>query len=174
MMAVFIFPLWIFFARTIDRFGKGLRTGARDAMLSDEATPRTKGKIFGFHRSMDTLGAVLGPSLALLYLYFYPENYTTLFYIAFIPDFCYSRYPFVKKKERFQEKGSNSLLLVLGYWKVSPPMYRKVVIGLLAFTLFNSSDVFLLLKAKESGLSDTLVIGIYIFTISFMLYLLSL
>jgi hypothetical protein len=50
----------------------------------------------------------------------------------------------------------------------------KVVIGLLAFTLFNSSDVFLLLKAKESGLSDTLVIGIYIFTISFMLYLLSL
>jgi hypothetical protein len=42
MMAVFIFPLWIFFARTIDRFGKGLRTGARDAMLSDEATPRTK------------------------------------------------------------------------------------------------------------------------------------
>jgi hypothetical protein len=52
-------------------------------------------------------------------------------------------------------------------------MYRKVVIGLLAFTLFNSSDVFLLLKAKESGLSDTLVIGVYIFTISFMLYLLS-
>jgi hypothetical protein len=49
----------------------------------------------------------------------------------------------------------------------------KVVIGLLAFTLFNSSDVFLL-KTKESGLSDTLVIGIYIFTISFMLYLLSL
>lgn len=42
-------------------------------------------------------------------------------------------------------------------------MYRKVVIGLLAFTLFNSSDVFLLLKAKESGLSDTAVIGIYIF-----------
>jgi hypothetical protein len=41
-------------------------------------------------------------------------------------------------------------------------MYHKVVIGLLAFTLFNSSDVFLLLKAKESGLSDTLVIGIYI------------
>jgi MFS family permease len=48
-----------------------------------------QGKIFGFHRSMDTLGAVLGPSLALLYLYFYPENYTTLFYIAFIPGLLY-------------------------------------------------------------------------------------
>jgi hypothetical protein len=64
-----------------DRFEKELE---RDAMLSDEA-PTNKGKIFGFHRSMDTLGAVLGPSLAILYLYFYPENYTTLFYIAFIP-----------------------------------------------------------------------------------------
>jgi sugar phosphate permease len=61
MMAIFIYPLWIFFARTIDRFGKGIRTGARDAILSDEATPETKGKVFGFHRSMDTFGAVLGP-----------------------------------------------------------------------------------------------------------------
>ena len=58
MMAIFIFPLWIFFARTIDRLGKGIRTGARDALLSDEATPQTKAKVFGFHRSMDTLGAV--------------------------------------------------------------------------------------------------------------------
>src|SRR5512133_1715186 len=85
MMAIFIFPVWIFFARTIDRFGKGIRTGARDAILSDEATPQTKGKIFGFHRSMDTLGAVIGPAFALLYLYYNPENYKTLFFIAFIP-----------------------------------------------------------------------------------------
>ncbi|WP_248912298.1 MFS transporter [Gelidibacter algens] len=81
MMAIFIYPLWIFFARTIDRFGKGIRTGARDAILSDEATPEAKGKVFGFHRSMDTLGAVIGPSLALVYLYYFPENYKTLFFI---------------------------------------------------------------------------------------------
>ena len=74
MMAIFTFPIWIFLARTIDRIGKGIRTGARDAILSDEATPATKGKVFGFHRSMDTLGAVLGPLLALLYLYFYPST----------------------------------------------------------------------------------------------------
>jgi MFS family permease len=55
---------------------------------------------------MDTLGAVLGPSLALLYLYFYPENYTTLFYIAFIPGlFAIAATLLLKeKKERFQEK----------------------------------------------------------------------
>jgi len=71
MMGLLVFPLWIFFARTVDRFGKGIRAGARDAILSDEATPETKGKIFGFHRAMDTVGAVMGPSLALVYLYFY-------------------------------------------------------------------------------------------------------
>ena len=85
IMAIFIYPLWIFFARTIDRFGKGIRTGARDAILSDEASTETKGKVFGFHRSMDTLGAVIGPSLALIYLYYFPEDYKTLFFIAFIP-----------------------------------------------------------------------------------------
>jgi hypothetical protein len=74
-------------------------------MLSDEATPRTKGKIFGFHRSMDTLGAVLGPSLALLYLYFILRTILPCFTLRSFPDFCYIRYPFKKrKKERFQEK----------------------------------------------------------------------
>lgn len=68
MMAVFTFPFWIFTARTIDRIGKGIRSGARDAMLSDEATPQTKGRVFGFHRSMDTLGAVIGPLSALAFL----------------------------------------------------------------------------------------------------------
>ena len=66
MMAIFVYPIWVFFARTIDRFGKGIRTGAREALLSDEATLLTKGRIFGFHRSMDTTGAVLGPALAIL------------------------------------------------------------------------------------------------------------
>ncbi|HSN49949.1 MAG TPA: MFS transporter, partial [Bacteroidales bacterium] len=85
MMAIFTFPLWIFFARTIDRFGKGVRTGARDAMLSDETTPEHKGKVFGFHRSMDTLGAAIGPIGALVFLMFYPGQYKWLFFIAFFP-----------------------------------------------------------------------------------------
>ena len=68
MMAVFTFPWWIFFSRTLDRLGKGLRTAARDAMLSDEATPETKGRVFGLHRAMDTVGAVIGPAAALGFL----------------------------------------------------------------------------------------------------------
>jgi MFS family permease len=166
MMAVFVFPLWIFLARTLDRIGKGIRTGARDAMLSDEATDKTKGKIFGFHRSMDTLGAVLGPSIALIYLYYFPTDYKTLFYIAFLPGlFAILSTLFLKDKKREapKQQTSTSIFSFLQYWKESPAMYRKVVIGLLAFTLFNSSDVFLLLKARQAGLNDTMVIGVYIF-----------
>jgi len=166
MMAIFIYPIWIFFARTIDRFGKGIRTGARDALLSDEATSETKGQVFGFHRSMDTLGAVIGPSLALIYLYFYPQDYKTLFFIAFIPGLLAVLASFfLKEKVRnvVKPKSITPFFSFLNYWKVCPPEYRKLVIGLLAFTLFNSSDIFLLLKAKQSGLNDTMVIGVYIF-----------
>lgn len=166
MMAIFTFPLWVFFARTLDRFGKGIRTGARDAILSDEATAETKGKVFGLHRSMDTLGAVLGPAIALLYLHFYPENYKTLFFLAFLPGVAAFLSTFLlKDKQIIKAKTENkpSVFSFLNYWKESPGNYKKVVIGLLIFTLFNSSDVFLLLRAKESGLDDTMVIGVYIF-----------
>jgi MFS family permease len=165
MMAIFIYPVWIFFARTIDRFGKGIRTGARDALLSDEATPETKGKVFGFHRSMDTIGAVLGPSVALLFLYYYPQQYKYLFYIAFLPGLLavVSSLLLKDKRKITTMKASTTFFSFLHYWKDSPQGYKKLVAGLLVFTLFNSSDVFLLLKAKEAGLDDTAVIGVYIF-----------
>ncbi|SHN57858.1 Sugar phosphate permease [Flavobacterium fryxellicola] len=166
MMAVFVFPLWIFFARSIDRFGKGVRTGARDAILSEQATPYTKGKVFGFHRAMDTFGAVLGPLIALTYLYYYPEQYQTLFYIAFLPGVIAVLVSLLlkdKSKKISTEKTTTSFFSFLSYWHLSPHEYRKVVLGLLAFAVFNSSDIFLLLKAKQAGLNDSYVIGIYIF-----------
>jgi len=166
MMAFFIAPLWIFFVRTVDRVGKGLRTGARDAVLSDESTAATKGKVFGFHRSMDTLGAVLGPMLALLYLQWHPQDYKTLFFIAFIPGFIAVLCSLLLKDKKTIVQSTNakpSFFSFLGYWKQSPVLYRKLVAGLLVFTLFNSSDIFLLLRAKQAGLDDTNIITIYIF-----------
>lgn len=158
-------PIWVFAMRSMDRLGKGIRTGARDAMLSDQATPETKGKIFGFHRSLDTFGAVIGPALALLYLYFYPQSYKTLFLLAFIPGMIAVLLTFLLKDtsraevQRTQRRGFFSFM---GYWKESSPAYRSVVIGFLVFALVNSSDMFLILKLKESGLNDTWVIGAYI------------
>jgi MFS family permease len=166
LMAIFIAPLWVFFVRTLDRIGKGIRTGARDAVLSDEARPETKGKVFGFHRSMDTLGAVLGPLLALLYLQFYPEDYKTLFFIAFAPGILAVVCTLLMKDKNTIPKNTTtkiSFFSFLHYWKQSPVMYRKLATGLLIFTLFNSSDIFLLLKIKQSGVTDTHVITIYIF-----------
>ncbi len=178
MMAIFIYPAWIFLSRTIDRMGKGLRTGARDAMLSDEATPQTKARVFGFHRSMDTFGAVLGPSIALWYLYHHPNDYATLFMLAFLPGLlAIIATILLKEKKKNPATGEPqtvtlplknavkkvSLFAFAGYWKNSPATYKKLVTGLLLFALFNSSDVFLLLKMKEGGLSDTAIIGVYIF-----------
>ena len=166
MLAFFINPIWVFFSRTTDRLGKGIRTGARDALLSDEATPETKGKIFGFHRSMDTLGAVIGPAIALIYLYFNPSQYKNLFLLAFIPGLlAILSTLFLKQKNNPapKEKQKVSFFSFLNYWKQSDSRYRKLLIGLLVFALFNSSDVFLLLKVKEAGINDTYVIGIYIF-----------
>jgi len=166
MLAMFVYPLWIFFARTIDRFGKGLRTSARDAILSEESTPENKGKIFGFHRGMDTLGAVLGPVAALIYLDFYPENYRTLFLFAFIPAIAAVSFTFLlkdKKTDTFPVKEKVKFFSFSGHWKESNPEYKKLVTGLFIFTLLNSSDIFLLLMVKNLGFSDQKVIMVYIF-----------
>ena len=166
MMAFLVYPIWIFFARTMDRFGKGVRTSARDALLSDQSTPSTKGTVFGFHRTMDTFGAAIGPLVALVYLYFYPQHYKALFIIAFIPGliaFLASLLLKDKVIEIQKPKEKIKLFSFLGYWKRSSLAYKKLLIGLLIFTLFNSSDVFLLLKVKQAGFDDKVVIGIYIF-----------
>lgn len=167
-MAISKWPIWIFAARTTDRIGKGLRTSARDALLSDESTPETRGKVFGFHRGMDTLGAAVGPAIALLLLWLFPGDYTTIFLSTIIPGLAAVLLTLLlKEKNRSQgiaqpQKGTSPFSF-LGYWRQSPVNYRHIVIGLILFTLINSSDAFLLLKVKELGASDTLVVGLYIF-----------
>jgi MFS family permease len=165
LMAVFTFPLWVFFARTLDRLGKGVRTGARDAILSDESTKENKGKVFGFHRALDTAGAAIGPFAALVFLYYYPAQYQWLFVIAVVPGIIAIALTFLlkDKQQNVSSKKSPGFFSFLTYWKQSSKQYKTLVIGLLAFTLFNSSDAFLLLSIKSKGFSDTYMIGIYIF-----------
>lgn len=166
MMAVFIFPLWIFFARTIDRLGKGIRTGARDAILSSETTPEHKGKVFGFHRALDTVGAAIGPIGALIYLHFYPGQYRWLFVIAVIPGIIAILLTFFLKEKSSHSsvvKKSPGFFAYFSYWKQAGSYYRMLVAGLLVFTLFNSSDAFLLLAVKQKGFDDQTMIGLYIF-----------
>jgi MFS family permease len=177
LMAMFVFPVWIFFARTIDRLGKGVRTAARDALLSQQATKETKARVFGFHRSLDTVGAAIGPILALLFLYFNPGDYKTLFYFAFIPGIISVALIFLlkEKKQPVSTLGKGGFFSYFKYWKIASPEYRKVISGFLLFALFNSSDIFLLLITKESignntvsilgtaFTADTITIAAYVF-----------
>lgn len=166
MMALSPAITWIFAARSIDRVGKGLRTGARDALLSAEATPATKGRIFGFHRSMDTLGAAIGPLLALLFLAAYPGNYQLLFYLAFFPGLVAIFVSLLLKEPALDHQSKSKYFTFQSYfsfWTKSPPLYRRLTTYLLIFGLVNSSDVFLLLKMKDAGCSDQWLIGTYVF-----------
>jgi len=164
LLALFNWPVWIMTMRTLDRLGKGIRTGARDAMLSGEATPQTKATVFGFHRAMDTLGAVLGPALGLVYLYFNPGDYKPLFFYALIPGIlAIAATRLLREKAASPQPTPISFFSFLNYWKQSPKAYRRIVIGLLLFALVNSSDIFLLLQAKQRGLDEVDVIAIYIF-----------
>lgn len=165
MMALLAQPLWIFAARTFDRLGKGVRTGARDALLSDETTNEFKGRVFGFHRAFDTLGAAIGPLFALLFLALSPGNYKLLFLIAFIPGALAVGMTFTLKERRWLQLPVNSTAKFFGfvsYWKHSTRAYRYLVAGLLLFALINSSDLFLLLMLKHQGATDSQVILTYV------------
>lgn len=166
LLAMWTAPLWVFFVRTTDRLGKGIRTGARDAMLAREATPATKARIFGFHRAMDTLGAAIGPLLALVFLWQYPGAYRTLFFLAIIPGVLAIGLSLRLKdapNSVAASKSSPSFFSFLQYIPKSSKTYRRLLWGLLGFALINSSDMFLLLMLKQGGLSDELLIGMYIF-----------
>jgi MFS family permease len=165
MMGLFPYPITIFFARTLDRFGKGIRTSARDALLSDESTPENKGKVFGFHRAADTAGAVVGPIITLLILNTISIGYRNLFILSAIPGVVVILLCFVlkeKKRELQKSPEKSNFFVFITYLKKSPANYRLVVIPLLIFALINSSDFFLLLKVKEYGYSDSKVILFYI------------
>lgn len=166
MLAISAFPFWIFLARFFDRLGKGVRTAARDAILSEQATPQTKGRIFGFHKGMDTTGAVIGPVISLILLTFYDVSYTTIFIIAFAPSligFFLTLFVKEKKTEHVTQKSIPGFFAFTKYWGESSKDYKKAVIGFLGFAVINSSDLFLLLMIKNITNSDRDVLMVYIF-----------
>jgi MFS family permease len=151
----------VLFSRITDRIGKGVRTAPRDALLASYAENNT-GAVFGFHRAMDTLGAVIGPLLALLMLNFLRFNYQNIFIIAFIPSLIAVIFTLYVKDKKSEIK-SRPKTDMLSFWKSSPVQYKILVYLMTIFSLVNSSDVFLILKSKNISGSDTLAIAGYIF-----------
>ncbi len=159
---IFPFISTVVVSRVTDRVGKGIRTAPRDALLASYSSEKNTGAIFGFHRGMDTLGAALGPFAALSLLHFYPENYTLIFLVAFIPSIIAVAFTFLIKDKPIQKKeihrGSYK-----DFWNAAPSQYKSLIFLITIFSLVNSSDVFLILKSQNISNSNTLAILGYIF-----------
>jgi MFS family permease len=150
-------------SRVLDRIGKGVRTAPRDALLAGYVDDAQRGAAFGLHRAMDTVGAAIGPVLALLFLAARPGDYRTLFLLAFIPSALASIATLFVHEARFTPSATKpGIGASFTFWKSAPPQYRRIVVLLTLFALVNASDVFLILRARELGFSDTEAIGGYI------------
>ena len=148
-------------SRVSDRIGKGIRTAPRDALLASYSDGNS-GAVFGFHRGMDTLGAAIGPVVALILLNFYPNNFQLIFLIAFIPSVVAVFFTLLVK-DRQTSSESKSRKNYLEFWKSAPKQYKKVLILISIFSLVNSSDVFLILKSQNITNSSSLAILGYVF-----------
>ena len=146
--------------RTSDRFGKGIRGAPRDALLADFTDDRNRGRVFGFHRSMDSLGAVVGPLVGLAFLEA-DVRLRWIILLAVVPGIASVMVlkwlperkpePLAPGAER-QVRGASAL-----------PMSFYLLLGVMAlFMLGNSSDAFLILRSKDLGLSTTLVVLAYV------------
>lgn len=154
--------------RLADRVGKGIRGAPRDALLAELAPTGRRGFVYGFHRAMDHTGAVAGPLIAALFLWFAPGEYRTLFALALVPGALAVLLLFgvrderrapVNASEQPGEKLRGSRVSVprgpqAFAWPALPGRFYYYLTVLLIFTLGNSADVFLLLRLNEAGVMD--------------------
>lgn len=163
----------VFGARFVDRFGKGVRGAPRDALLADVTTADQRGRAFGLHRTMDTAGAVVGPLLALALVALFDDRLRLVFLVATVPGvLAVVALAFVREPARAVAPPSAEVTATIATpaTPTAPPagrspLDRRLVLffaATLLFALGNSSDVFILLRAKDLGLSTTLVVLAYV------------
>ncbi len=146
--------------RFIDRLGKGIRTAPRDALIADSADNRTLGRAFGFHRAADTLGAVLGPLIAFLLLSLANSNYRLVFLLAFVPGLIAVFIILFLVREITPTPSAISNISRPKFQLSLKPFEKKfkiLILIMIIFTLGNSSDAFLILRASDLGVQFTLI-----------------
>lgn len=147
-----VFAPWQLFAlRMGDRIGKGIRTSTRDALIADSTDPSVRGRAFGFHRAMDHLGAAVGPLLATCFLWWWPEQLRTLFLLTLVPGMLVVALLWFGLREPEQTRTPAPAEPFRPVLKPFDPNFRLYLMTLLVFTLGNSSDAFLLVRAGELG-----------------------
>ena len=135
----------VFAVRVLDRVGKGVRGAPRDAILASWATPTTRGKVFGFHQGMDHIGAVVGPTLATLFLLAYPGQYRSLFALTIIPGAIAVALIFFIREEQAERVEVRAKPDARAVNAGTGSLNGFMVVAAL-FTLGNSTDAFLLLR----------------------------
>jgi len=153
---------YFLFGRVIDRFGKGIRTAPRDALIADSAGQGKKGAAFGLHRAMDTLGAAIGVTLAYFLVAGSKDNIKNIFLLSVIPAALGVAFLFfIKEKKRTLQPQAKSEKIQFK-WRALDKKLKLFLIFTFIFTLGNSSNQFLLLRAKELGNPLTKVILFYL------------
>ncbi len=150
--------------RFSDRVGKGLRTSPRDAIIADSTPVEFRGKAYGFHRAMDHSGAIVGPLAATALLLVFHDNVKTIFLLSFIPGLLAVLMLLFGLKERASGgiHQSPATFNFRSAWAEMPPGFRKYLGIILLFTLGNSTDAFLLLRAQQLGVPVTLLPMIWV------------
>jgi MFS family permease len=152
-------PLQVLLIRFAERVGKGVRTAPRDSLIAGSTDEKSRGKGFGFHKAMDNSGAILGPLLAFGILALFPGEYRKIFLIAGIPSIIglIALVLFVKEAKRSKAD-------IPGRIRLSDfPKKFYIFLGIaFLFTLGNSTDALLLVKAGDVGIPDTYIPIMYL------------
>lgn len=150
----------VLFARGLDRTGKGLRTAPRDALLAESVPVKLRGAAFGWHRAMDTLGAAIGPLFAILYLSIEGQNLRGIYFWALVPGLAAVAIALLVVEKKVIPTKEYSTINVFDLRAFSKP-FKTYLVSWALFSLTNSSDVFLLMKAKSAGIGLIEIILLY-------------
>jgi len=164
MIPLYIFagtPLHILYIRFVERFGKGIRTAPRDSIIAGSVRNGESGKSFGFQKAMDNSGAIIGPLAAFVSLLFLPGNFRIIFLLAGIPAFLALFVIIFGIKEAKKNKLE---LFSRFHFKDFSGRYYFFLVIIFVFTLGNSTDALLLVKANELGIELAFIPLVYLIT----------
>lgn len=150
----------VFLARFVDRTGKGVRGAPRDAIIADSTEQAKLGLAFGFHRMMDTMGAIIGPAAAFLLLLYFTDNLRLVFLAATLPGVLAvaTIIFFIKEKRRLIEVKTLPSLSIKSF----DGPFRRYMVVVAVFSLGSFADAFIILRANELGIKEWLIPVVYL------------
>lgn len=152
---------WVLWGRVGDRFGKGVRTAPRDALIADSAPEDQRGRAFGLHRAMDTLGAAAGVMAAFFLVEKYQGDFRPVFMASLLPA-ALGVLVLLAVREVRRETGFSGRAPLNLRWSALDPGLKKFLLVVFLFALGNSSNQFLLLRAHQLGYSTSGALLLYL------------